>query len=105
MRLIDADELWTETTKDIECCGDFLEVIERQPTVEPTLYGYKIEHLALIASVMQKDGITPERAVQMFGDAQAVAKMVIDEMNGIVKRTFEQLTETIGSGDDLFRSN
>lgn len=34
MRLIDADKLWTDTTSTIECCEDFLEVIERQTIID-----------------------------------------------------------------------
>ena len=75
-------------------------VIDDQPTVEPTLYGYKIEHLALIARVMEKDGVTPETAVEIFKDVQTIALKVIDEICGAVERAFEQLTETGGSGDD-----
>ena len=34
MRLIDADKLWEDTTTNIEDCIEFLEVIERQQTVD-----------------------------------------------------------------------
>lgn len=118
MRLIDADTLIEDLQYDVELDaraldnGDFVgdrefiqfdkdckqncvDFLRSAPTVEPTLYGYNIEHLALIARVMQKEGVTPERAVQIFGDVQAVTKMVIDEINGIVERTFEQLKPTI----------
>ena len=115
-RLIDADllekEIYKWMPKDQETWMEsdlppienlvvsIMMTIQEQPTVEPTLYGYKIEHLALIARVMQKEGVTPERAVQIFNDVQTIALKVIDEINGIVERTFEQLAETRGSGDD-----
>ena len=74
---------------------DIYKAIKDAPTVEPTLYGYKIEHLALIARVMEEDGVTPETAVEIFKDVQTIALKVIDEINGIVERT---ITEMIGSG-------
>ena len=76
------------------------DMIKDAPTVELTLYGYKIEHLALIARVMQKDGVTPEEAVQIFKSVQTIAMKVIDEISGAVERAFEQLTETRGNGED-----
>ena len=38
--------------------NDAVEIVENLPSAEPTLYGYKIEHLAYIARVMEKEGIT-----------------------------------------------
>lgn len=35
MRLIDADTLWKDITTHIDECADILEIIDRQPTVEP----------------------------------------------------------------------
>lgn len=50
------------------------------PSVKPTLYGYKIEHLAYIATVMQKEGVTAEYAVRTFDDMERVLKMLISEV-------------------------
>ncbi len=108
-RLIDADKLIADILALSDCPNGYsgtydkdciIGMIEEQPTVEPTLYGYKIEHLALIARVMQKDGVTPEKAVQIFKDVQTIALKVIDEISGAVERAFEQVTETGGIGDD-----
>ena len=103
-RLIDADALrsWFEnhSVYDEFPVGYIMGLIDEQPTVEPTLYGYKIEHLALIARVMQKDGVTPEQAVQVFKDVQTIVLKVIDEIGGAVERAFEQATETRGNEDD-----
>lgn len=35
MRLIDADALWMDVIHSVDYCDDFLEFIERQPTIEP----------------------------------------------------------------------
>ena len=53
--------------------------IESLPSAEPALYGYKIEHLAYIAKVMEKEGVTAEYAVRTFDDISRAVKMVLDE--------------------------
>lgn len=95
-RLVDADAIpyVTDETRFHEFDYAYRYAIDALPTVEPTLYGYKIEHLALIARVMEKDGVTPEKAVEIFKDVQTLVLKVIDEINGIVERTFEQAIET-----------
>lgn len=40
MILIDADELWMDTIRNIDCCSDVLDVIERQSTVNPVKHGH-----------------------------------------------------------------
>ena len=125
MRLIDADALAHDLEYDVDLCAKALDdmnlvgkerkdmqfqkdckqnciwYISEQPTVEPTLYGYKIETLALIARVMQKDGVTPEKAVQIFKDVQTIALKVIDEINRAVEQAFEQVTEKGGRDDKI----
>ena len=49
------------------------------PSVEPTLYGYKIELLAYIARVMEKEGITAEQAVNAFDDLSMAVRLIIEE--------------------------
>ena len=64
--------------------GDAYEVVQVEtlmglPSVEPTLYGYKIEHLAYIARVMEKEGITAEDAARTFSDLGRAVSWAIDE--------------------------
>ena len=49
------------------------------PPVEPTLYGYKIELLAYIARVMEKEGITAEQAVNAFDDLCMAVRLITEE--------------------------
>ena len=60
--------------------GKFQHWVEVQPSAEPTLYGYKIEHLAYIARVMQKEGITAEDAARTFDDLGRAVSWTIDEV-------------------------
>ena len=55
------------------------EYLKALPSVEPTLYGYKIEHLAYIARVMQKEGITAEQAVNVFDDLGMAVRLITEE--------------------------
>ena len=65
--------------------GMFQHWVEIQQPVEPTLYGYKIEHLAYIARVMQKEGITAEDAARTFDDLGRVVSWTIDEVRQKMK--------------------
>ena len=56
-----------------------IDAIKNLPAAEPTLYGYKIEHLAYIATVMEKEGVTAEYAVRTFDDIGRMIKMIIEE--------------------------
>lgn len=49
------------------------------PDVQPTLYGYKIGHLAYIARVMEKEGITAEDAARTFDDLARAVSWSINE--------------------------
>ena len=63
-------------------CGiscDDVRAIEQIPSAQPTLYGYKIEHLAYIARVMEKEGVTADYAVRTFDDMSRAIKMIIEE--------------------------
>lgn len=60
--------------------GLFQHWVEIQQPVEPTLYGYKIEHLAYIARVMEKEGITAEQAVNSFDDLGMAVRLIIEEI-------------------------
>ena len=71
-------------------CDRHVEGIKNLPSAQPTLYGYKIEHLALVARVMQKEGVSPEKAVECFTDIVRIVQMFAEEQKEIIKRTVEE---------------
>lgn len=76
----DSDELrkiWTEYFDGI-------------PSAQPTLYGYKIEHLAYIARVMEKEGVTADYAVRTFDNMSRVIKMIINEAQQKVEEALNE---------------
>lgn len=61
------------------------------PSAQPTLYGYEIEHLAYIARVMQKEGVTAEYAVRTFGDMSRALRMLIEELQEKVEKSLSAM--------------
>ena len=55
------------------------------PDAQPTLYGYRIEHLAYIARVMEKEGITAEDAARTFSDLGRAVSWTIDEVRQVME--------------------
>lgn len=66
-------------------------VLSDLPSAQPTLYGYKIEHLAYIARVMQKEGVTAEYAVRTFGDISRASRMIIEELQERVEKSLSAM--------------
>lgn len=53
----------------------------------PTLYGYDVKHLAFIAEIMQKEGITPEKAIEYFTGIERIANMLITEQKELIEKS------------------
>lgn len=85
--LIDAfeEEFYTMYSDDYNYMIKFFKNL---PSAKPTLYGYKIEHLAYIATVMKKEGVTAEYAVRTFDDMERVVKMLMEEAQAKVEEAF-----------------
>lgn len=60
--------------------------ISKLPSASPTLYGYRIEHLALIAIIMEKEGVTPEKAIEYFTDIDRMYRIIIQEEQELLNR-------------------
>ena len=94
IRLILERGLYCDTQSERETSA---EIIRQLPSVQPTLYGYKIEHLAYIARVMEKEGVTAEYAVRTFDDMARAINMIIDEARDIAERSiFNGLNKPTG---------
>lgn len=77
---------------------DAYNMICQLPSVHQTLYGYKIEHLAYIARVMEKEGVTAEYAAKTFGDISRAVRMIIEEAQQKAEEMLnEQFNQQIGS--------
>lgn len=90
MRLIDADALIDDIRKHSESyfADDFAhEWVDKQPTVQPTLYGYDLKHLELIAGILQKEDLPPERVTEALTDIGRIVGIVQDEFEETLRRT------------------
>lgn len=59
-------------------CGRYW-AVEKLPVVNQTLYGYRIAQLAIIATILNKEGLPPERVSEALTDVERIIAMVRDE--------------------------
>ena len=71
--------------------NDAVSLVKSMPSAQPTLYGYKIEHLAYIARVMQKEGVTAKYAVRTFDDMSRTLRMIIEEAQEKVEKSLNEM--------------
>ncbi len=69
-----------------------VKAIKALPSAQPTLYGYNIEHLELIARVLQKEDLPPERIVEVLTDIGRIVAIVKDEYEESLRKAVEQCT-------------
>lgn len=64
--------------------------LEALPSAQPTLCGYDIEHLILIADVLRKENLPPERVVEALTDIGQIVSIVKDEFEESLRKSVEQ---------------
>lgn len=69
-----------------------MDAVRKLPSAQPTLYGYNIEHLDLIARVLQKENLTPERVAEALMDIGRIVAIVRDEFEESLRKAVEQCT-------------
>ena len=67
-----------------------VDILEGLPSAQPTLHGYNIEHLELIARVLQKEDLPPERVVEALTDIGRIVAIVRDEFEETLRRAVDQ---------------
>lgn len=85
---------WVDKYGDVHTPDEMVEyrAIEELPSVEPTLYGYNIKHLDLIARVLQKEDLPPDRIVDALTDIGRIVEIVNDEYEEALRKAVEQCT-------------
>ena len=53
----------------------------------PTLCGYKIDHLYMIANILQKENLPPERVSDALTNIAEIISIVTDEFNEALQRS------------------
>lgn len=87
-------ETWKEPTYSdpLNVLTEMRDRLEALPSAEPTLYGYNIEHLKLIARALQKENLPPDRLVEILTDIGRIVAMVKDEFEEALRKAVEQCT-------------
>ena len=68
----------------------YKEQLENMSSAQPTLCGYNIEHLILIANVLRKENLPPERVVEALTDIGRIVSIVKDEFEESLRKAVEQ---------------
>ena len=82
-----------ELCEDKGLCGDIcpdVEVFRLIPSAQPTLYGYDIKHLMLIAEVLRKENLPPERVTEALSDIGRVVAIAEKEFEETLRKAVEQ---------------
>lgn len=87
---------------------DSARLILSLPASNPTLYGYDIRDLVLIASILQKEDLPPERVKEALTDISRIVTIIEDEFQDGLRRAFERCKEgqvQVFPNEDSNRSN
>ena len=89
-----------EAVEELISCGDIIDVELPLPEPKSTIYGYDVKHLALIATVLRKDNLTPDRAAEAIRDINRIAELLREEILENVKNTYcIAMAELDGGGE------
>lgn len=73
--------------------GQAIEILadeEKLPSAQPTLYGYNIKHLMIIAEVLKKENLPPERVTEALTGIERIVSIVRNEFEESLRKAVEQ---------------
>ena len=65
-------------------------VLSDLPSAQPTLYGYNMEHLVLIATILQKENLPPDRVGEAIADIGGIVSIVRAEFEEELQKSIER---------------
>ena len=65
-------------------------MLRNLPSAEPTIFGYNLEHLVIIARVLRKGNLPPERVAEILTDITRIITIVIGEFEEVLRKVDEQ---------------
>ena len=68
----------------------FLENIQSADISETIICGYPARHLAFIATVMQKEGVSPEEVASCLRDIGRMVGMIMAEQKEIIEKSWKE---------------
>lgn len=67
------------------------QAVEELPTYTmTTLYGYPVRYLALIANVLERDGVSVEKSAEILSDCDAITEYVIRHLKEEMEKDFNE---------------
>lgn len=66
----------------------FADLLSAQPTIEPTLYGYRLEHLEFVAAILQNKGVTEENLTDVLNSVDRIVGMILKEAEEKTMKSF-----------------
>ena len=60
------------------------------PSAQPTINGYDVRHLELIAAVLQKENLPPGRVTEALTDIGRIVAIVTEEFEEALRKAVEQ---------------
>ena len=66
------------------------EMVRELPFAQLTLYGYPVEHLAMIATVLQKENLPPEKIADALTDIGRIVAIISDVFQETLRKAVEQ---------------
>lgn len=73
----------------IQGCRGCVKSLKDLSTAQPTLYGYDIKHLMLIAEVLKKENLPPERVTEALMDIGRIVSIVRDEFEETLREAMK----------------
>lgn len=70
---------------------------------EIMICGYPARHLAFVAGLMSKEGLSPEEVASTMRDVERITRMMIDEQRDIIQRSINEAIERLGGEQDESR--
>ncbi len=89
-KVVDTDGIYMSDGSELVPIFRMKQWFEHLPSSQPTLHGYNIEHLELIARVLQKENLPPERVVEALTDMGRIVAIVRDEFEESLRKAAEQ---------------
>ena len=60
-------------------------------STEATIHGYNIEYLVLIATILMKEGLPPERVAEALTDIGRIVAIVTDEFEESLRKAVQNI--------------
>lgn len=68
-----------------------IDAIVELPSAQPTLFGYNVEHLELIARVLQKENLPPEKVAEALTNISKIVAIVKDEFEETLREAVQNV--------------